>query len=185
MPGVVVCARLRRLCVSWRATPRYRTLPLGPRKFRFCPAVDPRARKCRGGPAGPWGRLGRCRPQSGELPSRCGLSPVALTVPAHPGSPPDPVPSPGSCPWPASLGGASRIAAEIDPGTLAVSGGQLERQTPKPGFQDPRKGAHHIGVPEQPLDHLGTGGQVVEFLPALSERLLTVKSEVPGSAGPG
>ncbi|XP_041618331.1 proline-rich protein HaeIII subfamily 1-like [Vulpes lagopus] len=43
MPGVVVRALLRRLCVSWRAAPRYRTLPLGPRKFRFCPAVDPRA----------------------------------------------------------------------------------------------------------------------------------------------
>lgn len=52
--------------------------------------MDPQTRKCRGGPAGLWGCLNRCRPWNRELPAGRGLSPVALTVPGFPGPPTDP-----------------------------------------------------------------------------------------------
>lgn len=150
---MVVRALLRRLCVSWRAAPRYRTLPLGPRKFRFCPAVDPRARKCGGGPAGPRGSLGRRPPGSRELGCGRGWSPVALRVPAPiPGSPPDPA---GARPaWEAPGAGA-----ETDPGPRLPppSVRKADPRSTSPRTSDGR-GAPPVGASQGALDPPGTGG---------------------------
>lgn len=81
------------VCVSWPPTPRSGTLPLGHRKFRFCPAVDPRACKCPGCSAGLWGYLSRCRLRSGKLPSGapCHLLPLpSPPIPGLPQTPPEP-----------------------------------------------------------------------------------------------
>lgn len=122
MPGVVVRARLWRVYVSWPSTPCSGTVPLGPRKFQFCPAVDPRARKCHRETGWTLGAHRLLLAPSGELPSGRSLSPVALFVPAHRGSPTDPG---RTFPLSQRAWGAPQ-AGETDPGTQAASGDQLD-----------------------------------------------------------
>lgn len=89
MPGVVVRPRPRQERASWLPATRSRscTLPLDPRKFRFCPAGDPRACKCRRRPGGLCGRWAAVQPERGVRSGAAGH-----LLPG--GSPPTPGPSP-------------------------------------------------------------------------------------------
>lgn len=117
MAGSAYHGRLRRALTVFR---------LAPESFGSAQRWTHERVSATGGPARLWGCLGCSRPPSGELPSSRCLSPVALSVPAPPGSPTDPSRDRAQRPWEVPEAG------DTDPGTQAASGDHLERPPKTP-----------------------------------------------------
>lgn len=126
------------LCASWPLALRSPTLSLGPRKFRFCPAVDPRACKCRGLPERLRVHSGRSGPRLGGFSGAwvvtccrgCPLPPRASVASGEPS---------GQRTWfqyPGCLWGRLKKTFNTVPRPEPAEGPPCQASTPKPLAQE-------------------------------------------------